>query len=219
VKTLRLRGRHLSSVDRAATIAVTIVRDLKRAHDIAGFDIALTADIARILSLASEIAIDVAGFDIDVGQNIDTARRRTRDLEIALTAHRLDVSHALALALGARHLSRRHAVCYTLDIARRHTYTLDQCLSAATGSARDGQGQRSAVRMAPLAGRLLAVAAGLLPAGDRARYAEEFLSELTEMAQAGARRRQQLVYAARVALSARRLRADLRAPRRRGAAP
>jgi hypothetical protein len=67
----------------------------------------------------------------------------------------------------------------------------------------------------PLAGRLLA-AARLLPAGDRARWAEEFRSELTEIARAGAGRRGQLAYAGRVVLSARRLRADLRAPRRRG---
>ncbi len=73
--------------------------------------------------------------------------------------------------------------------------------------------------MAPLAGRLLAVAARLLPAGDRARYAEEFRSELAEIARAGAGHRRLLAYAARVVLSARRLRADLRVPRRRGAVP
>jgi len=71
----------------------------------------------------------------------------------------------------------------------------------------------------PLAGHLLAAAARLLPASDRARYAEEFRSELAEIARAGAGRRPQLAYAARQLMSARRLRADLRAPRRRGAVP
>jgi hypothetical protein len=71
----------------------------------------------------------------------------------------------------------------------------------------------------PLARRLLAAAARLLPASDRARYAEEFRSELTEIARSGAGRGPQLAYAARVVMSARRLHADLRAPRRRGAVP
>lgn len=84
---------------------------------------------------------------------------------------------------------------------------------------RAGQEQHGARRVVPLAGQLLAAAARLLPAGDRARYAEEFRSELAEIARAGAGRRRQLAYAARVVLSVRRLRADLQAPRRRRAAP
>jgi hypothetical protein len=71
----------------------------------------------------------------------------------------------------------------------------------------------------PLAGRLLAVAARLLPASGRARYAEEFRSELTEIARAVTGRRPRLAYAARVVMSVWRLRSDLRAPRRRREAP
>jgi DNA-directed RNA polymerase specialized sigma24 family protein len=89
--------------------------------------------------------------------------------------------------------------------------------SAARGRAIRRQG--GAGRVAPVAVRLLAAAARLLPGGDRARYAEEFRSELWEIAHAGGGRRAQLAYAARVVMSARRLRADLRVPRRRGAAP
>lgn len=74
--------------------------------------------------------------------------------------------------------------------------------------------------MMPLAGRLLAAATRLLPAGDRARYAEEFRAELWEIAHAGAsRRRAQLTYAAQQVMSAWRLSAELRVPRRRRAAP
>ena len=47
------------------------------------------------------------------------------------------------------------------------------------------------------AGRLLAVAVRLLPAGDRGRYAEEYSSELWEIAFAGASRRLQFLYATR----------------------
>ena len=66
-----------------------------------------------------------------------------------------------------------------------------------------------------LARRLTAVAAGLLPGAERARYREEFGSEI---ARAGGGRRAQLAYAARTVLcSAWQLRAALRSPRRRGA--
>ncbi len=59
----------------------------------------------------------------------------------------------------------------------------------------------------------------LLPVRDRARYAEEFRSELWEIAHAGGGRRAQLAYAARQVMAARQLRAGLRVPRRRGAVP
>jgi hypothetical protein len=53
----------------------------------------------------------------------------------------------------------------------------------------------------------------------RARYAGEFLSELWELAHTGASWRAQVAYAARQAGSAVRLRAALRGPARRAAAP
>lgn len=80
--------------------------------------------------------------------------------------------------------------------------------------------QPAAVRVAPTADRLLAATAPrLLPAADRARYGEEYRAELSEIAHTGAGRRSQLAYAARQLTSVRRLRAELRAPRQRGAAP
>jgi hypothetical protein len=66
----------------------------------------------------------------------------------------------------------------------------------------------------PAARRLLAAAAMLLPPADRARYEEEFRSELVEIALAGGGRWAQLVYAARQLLSARRLRSALVSSRR-----
>ena len=74
-------------------------------------------------------------------------------------------------------------------------------------------------RVAPVARRLITAAAWLLPARERARYVEEFRSELWEIAHVGGRRRAQLVYAVRQVLSAWRLRCGLSAPRRRGTAP
>ena len=53
--------------------------------------------------------------------------------------------------------------------------------------------------------------------GTESRYAEEFGSELAEIALAGGGRAAQLEYAARQLMSSVRLRADLKAPRRRSA--
>jgi hypothetical protein len=80
-------------------------------------------------------------------------------------------------------------------------------------------GLRSGARRSAAARRLAAAAARMLPAGDRARYGEEFGSELADLALAGGGRRVQLAYAARQLRRAPRLRADLRSPRRRSAAP
>jgi hypothetical protein len=68
-----------------------------------------------------------------------------------------------------------------------------------------------------IAVRLLAVAARLLPAGDRSRYGEELWSELSEIARAGDGRHAQVTYAVRQLVSALRLRTELQAPRRRSA--
>jgi hypothetical protein len=75
------------------------------------------------------------------------------------------------------------------------------------------------IRAARLASLLAAMAARLVPAGDRPRYAEEFRSELWEITQAGADHRRQLGCAARQVLAAVHLWFVLRAPRRRSAAP
>lgn len=65
---------------------------------------------------------------------------------------------------------------------------------------------------APSAGRLLAVAVRLLPAGDRGRYAEEYSSELWEIAITGSSRRLQLQYATRQFIRVAHLRVAVRSP-------
>ena len=127
--------------------------------------------------------------------------------------------------LSARARALNRVIASARDLARALNRDLPADLDddlnfvSTLALARAVRGQRGAGRVVPLAGRLLLAAARLLPAGDRARYAEEFRSEPTEIARAGAGRRGQLAYAARVVMSARRLRADQRAPRRRRAAP
>lgn len=81
------------------------------------------------------------------------------------------------------------------------------------------QGRRKAKRAAPSAAGLLTVAARLLPVADRARYAEEYLSELWDLAQCGVGRLRQLQYALRQLRSALLVSFALRSPRRRGAVP
>jgi hypothetical protein len=77
----------------------------------------------------------------------------------------------------------------------------------------------SVIRVAPSAGRLLDGVAMLLPQADRARYSEEYHSELWEIARARAGRRRQLQYAAPQLSRAGHLRIVARAPRQRNATP
>lgn len=66
---------------------------------------------------------------------------------------------------------------------------------------------------------LVGTAAFLLPAADRARYAEEYRSELWDLAKSGAGQLRQLRYALRQFLNALPMRFTLRSLRRRSAAP
>jgi hypothetical protein len=74
-------------------------------------------------------------------------------------------------------------------------------------------------RVTPWAGRLLVTAARLLPTSGRARYCEEWRSELWEIAAAQTGRRPQYQYAARQLLSVVRLRAAMLSHRGMKAAP
>ncbi len=71
----------------------------------------------------------------------------------------------------------------------------------------------------PSAGRISSVAARLLPESDRARYREEYLSELWDVAHAGGDVWQQSRYALRQVARARRMREALRRPRQNGLSP
>jgi len=70
----------------------------------------------------------------------------------------------------------------------------------------------------PSAAGLLAAAARLLPAADRARYGEEYRSELWDLARSGAGRLRQLGYALRQLRRALPAAVALRSPRRGSAA-
>jgi hypothetical protein len=194
------RARDLDlALNRARGLANDLANDLARVHNPAG-----AHDSARNLARALDVAFDSVrnrGYDRGLADDLDFVLGRARGLAD-------DLAHYRGLADGLADGLAIDLVGLAIDLVG------DLALARALAGAGAPAG-----RVAPLAGRLLAAAARLLPAGDRARYAEEFRSELAELAAAGAGRRRQLAHAARVARSAPQLRAGLRAPRRRKAAP
>ena len=88
-------------------------------------------------------------------------------------------------------------------------------LKLMTGSARN---PGTAARPTWPASRLAGVASLLLPIADRARYSEEYRSELWDLAQAGAGRIRQLLYALRQIRNALPTSSALRSPRRKSSA-
>jgi hypothetical protein len=178
-------------------------------------DRSVGSDLDMASNIARELARDLAGASYlararDRASYLVRARVRVRQLADNLSGYH-ETASARASHL-ARDLARAHDRAH--DLTSAHIYVGD--IARAGGSERAAQRQR---RVVPLARRLLVAAARLLPASDRTRYAEEFRSELTEIARAGAGRGPQLAYAVRVVMSARRLHADLRAPRRRRVVP
>lgn len=171
----------------------TSVRDLDR-------------ELARGLNLAIAITNNV-DLGLNLARTITTARDLGRYLDRAFTtANDLDRDlHLSGPRCLASELGRARAICYEL------VGSLAQANQAGPGEVN----QRRPLR---LASRLLAYASCLLPAGDRIRYLEELRSELAEIARHGSRRRQ-LSYAVRQMKAMTRLRAELRAPQRRRAAP
>jgi hypothetical protein len=159
-------------------------------------------DLITALDLAFTL---VAALDFTLG--------RARDLD-------LDLDHALSLIVTLdrlRELDRGDAHMHgpDLDHALLRAHELEGLLAHASAAASSGGPSHVPMR---LAWRLTAFAAGFLPSVERARYGEEFGSELVEIALAGGGCRAQLVYGARTVLSsAWQLRAALRSPRRRGA--
>ena len=134
---------------------------------------------------------------------LDRTRLNSADLDRAL-ANRGNRSRATTYPVH-RHLVRGRYIAWDL------TRDLDRAIRACRRS--------EAKRVVPLAAGLLEAAARLLPVSDRARFAEEYASELQELAQRGAGRRQQLHYALRQLRRALPMGLALRSPRRRSAAP
>jgi hypothetical protein len=83
----------------------------------------------------------------------------------------------------------------------------------------DNQEYQDMATVTRAAGWLVAAAARFLPRGHRGRYAAEFRSELWDLAQTRARRRDQLTHALSLLTGIGHLRAELRTPHRRKTTP
>ena len=144
--------------------------------------------------------------------NEATAATRIADLAAA----RVETLAAVCARAGDAHVGD------ALALASVHAGEPAQALAEAgqvPGERGSGWTDRVRPRVAPLAARLLGMAARLLPEADRARYAEEFRCEVWELAAAGAARWGQLARAARVLTRAWETWAALRATARRQAVP
>jgi hypothetical protein len=186
---------------------------------------------ARHRALADAISRDLAR-DRGRGLHCDLDRDLARDRSRAL-ADALVLARNLGQAGGlARALTDTIGQTLASDRAHSHIPALADIIDSDTVNALDAgkdpdehrdpvieKAPRQAGRVSPSAGRLVAVAARMLPEADRADYAEEFRGELRDLAQAGASLAGQVAYAARQLRSAPKLRVALRVAARRRAAP
>ena len=164
----------------------------------------LYRDLNRSLDLVSIASGSVRDVNDVVARDINRARILARDLNHALVPGR--VPDLKAIRFHAREI---HALCVMVS----------QRIIQANNADRTPHTETSRTRMAAWAGRLAALAVWLLPARERARYGAEYRSELHDLAAAGADRRQQLAYAARLLVRAVPLRVAVLEPRRGKASP
>jgi hypothetical protein len=208
-----------------AELNVTVTGPRVQASDI-------QSDLARAVAQACRLARGLAlavdanpGYALSIAGEIADAVSRATELDLLLDTGlgslSADLANACFHAEGlARVLARsqdrvrvRHRVLVRLRIRdlESNLGRAGNIVGVATAPARR--------RVMPSAGRLLAAAVWVLPAADRARYADEYRSELWELAQAGAGRIRQLGYALRQLRSAASTGFALRSPRRRSAGP
>ena len=134
-------------------------------------------DLDRTRALALDLARGLdAALHLDTALDLAPTRFRAHDLVDALTCD-VDVDVDLDRDL-------RHAISVAVDLDRdlRHASDLARAFARADDRALShGAGRRHS----KAAQRLVGAAAWMLPPGERPRYAEEFGSELAEIALAG----------------------------------
>jgi hypothetical protein len=200
-------------------------------------------DIGGFLAFAADVVWDCAGvIEREVAEDVSDAFARADDLDLNSTNdhnYATAISTVSALARDLDHIcARAHqqassasetvyhvpgrdpvsAICSAITDARDLVVRLADDLSHAVDLA--GQvGERKAREVAASAAGLVTAATWLLPAADRARYRDEYWSELWDLARSGDRRLRQLRYALRQLCHAVPMGVALRSPHRRGAAP
>lgn len=191
---------------------------------------AVISDIERIVEILGDLDRAVETFSYLHGVDDflrDLARARIAARHIARTSiHARAWSNAVDLACA---LSDASARASALSGASDLALILARACAGANGlvddlggnltRVADARKQRRTSLPARSAAGLVSAAARLLPAADRARYGDEYQSELWDLAQFGASRLQQLKYALRQLLRAFSMGRTLRSPRRRSAVP
>jgi hypothetical protein len=192
-------GRNLANDVRGPDLALQLARDL-----------ALTLDHARSQALILDRSHPL---DRPLALALDRGHSRAHDLADMLTIADDLVRQDAHAFDGVPH--RRARTARANNTIRNLTRDIDRALAGA----RKFAGRTAPAHVAPAAGRLAAAATRLLPTADRPRYGGEFRSELWELAEAGAGRRQQLLCALRQFRCAVPLRFAVHATRTRKASP
>lgn len=227
VQGAQARARELDlthALTRARGVSFEIARHLYAARD-------LVAALTGTRVLERKYARDLQSGAIHALACLEDAIR-ARDLDGSLQA-----TDALARALDATLRANEARILYLdavgargrelmsyLQTALDHTLGLPSVLarSFAHREAEDhleAQAEPAAKRTTRPASSLVATATHLLPAATRARYREEFQSELWEIANGGGSRREQLLYACRQLLRVMLVRAAVLTPLKRKASP
>lgn len=208
---------------------------------------ALARARVRAASLSSTRHVDPAGalavdrtlssaldFLEDLTRALDRIRLLDRTLDPSLTlANEIEIAGTLVRALAGSLSTARHVdpsstlpFAWALELTRALAQALDIICTRVPSRSIGTQEHRPTKHVARSALSLLAAAARLLPATARARYTEEYRSELWDLADSGAglmrqlrSRMRQLRYALNQLASARRMRLALRSPHSRNAAP
>jgi hypothetical protein len=203
--------------DNALNHARDLALDLEAARDHARTnapDHALDRDLDRDLDRALDRALGLA-------HTLDRDRDRGLYLELD---HALEYVLAVVLAIDSdpdysRNLERIRAgardLAQDLHLIRRLIRVQATEYQESIPRSAESPEPVRVRRVTASAVRLAGAAARLLPAGERARFGEEYRSELWDLAQAGAGRRQQLGYATRQLGRTAPLRLAVLAPRSR----
>jgi hypothetical protein len=194
--------------------------------------------LAAHLALADDVALERGS---DLAAALDRARCLARDLVAALQPvsvddcelnHARDLAQDLITTLSYVHEHDQKAFKFRtrlkisfqgwdlsdpIKLANEVIQGLEP--SDQLNRDRSDRKKHGSRRVAPSATHLLAIAVNFLPAGHRERYAEEFMSELWELAHAGEARRHQIYYALTQLVSVWPLRAELRISRQRQVVP
>lgn len=211
----------------AGAPAVVRARDRQLALALAQADTGeLHGDLDRAHAMASDLQRDHAlgrHLTRDLASDLDRARNRTRDLIRTLNrARSIDQARTRApVSDFDRGRTATDGLTYACNLASDLHLLLSSIIDRVSGvhmtlkhpsvAAKENRSRR----VTRPAARLTNAAVGLLPRRDRDRYAEEYRSELTDLATAGAGRWQQLIYAGRLLARTVSLRSALTQRRRR----